>query len=175
VIKKVNHFSIVVKDLDQVVAFFRDLLGLTDIWPIYEYEGTELDVSIGLPGARAHCRIAKIEVGETIIEFMQYLAPPGRELKGAPNDVGTPHIAFEVDDLDGMYASLKQRGVRFKSEPLALTTDERHPMYGWREVDLWGPEHDDGESIRGAWFHGPKYAGAKLGLEVFLFQIGGTL
>jgi catechol 2,3-dioxygenase-like lactoylglutathione lyase family enzyme len=140
VIKKVNHFSIVVKDLDQVVAFFRDILGLTDIWPIYEYEGQELDVSIGLPGASAHCRIAKIGVGETIIEFMQYLSPPGRELKGAPNDVGIPHIAFEVDDLDGMYATLKQRGVRFKSEPLALTTDERHPMYGWREVDLWGPE-----------------------------------
>ena len=139
-IKKVNHFSIVVKDLDQVVAFFRDLLGLTGIWPIYEYEGQELDESIGLPGANSHCRIAKIEVGEVILEFMQYLSPPGRELKGNPNDVGIPHIAFEVDDLEEMYTTLKKQGVRFKSAPLALTTDRHHPMYGWREVDLRGPE-----------------------------------
>jgi catechol 2,3-dioxygenase-like lactoylglutathione lyase family enzyme len=139
-IKKVNHFSIVVRDLDQIVCFFRDLLGLTDIWPIYEYEGQKLDDSIGLPGAHAHCRIAKIEVGEVILEFMQYIYPPGRELKGNPNDVGIPHIAFEVDDLEDMYKTLKQQGVSFKSTPLALTNSRHHPMYGWLEVDLYGPE-----------------------------------
>ena len=139
-IKKVNHFSIIVKNLDQVVAFFRDILGLTNIWPIYEYEGPELDESIGLPGAQSHCRIAKIEVGDTILEFMQYLSPPGREIKGNSNDVGVPHIALEVDNLEEMYNDLKQRGVRFKSAPLALTNDKNHPMYGWREVDLLGPE-----------------------------------
>jgi len=138
-IQKVNHFSIAVKDLNQVVAFFRDILGLTSIWPIYEYEGQELDESTGLSGA--HCRIAKIEVGSAILEFMQYLSPPGRELKGNPNDAGCPHIAFDVDNIDEMYKTLKQRGVRFKSAPLALTTDRHHPMYGWREVDLWGPEN----------------------------------
>ena len=40
-IQKVNHFAISVKDLNQVVAFFRDVFGLT-----------------------------KIEIGDVILEFV---------------------------------------------------------------------------------------------------------
>lgn len=91
-IRKVNHFSITVKDLDQVVAFFKDLFGLTGIWPTYEYKGQMIDNITGLSGT--HIRVVKIKVEDIILEFIQYLSPPGRELKGNTNDVGCPHIAL---------------------------------------------------------------------------------
>jgi catechol 2,3-dioxygenase-like lactoylglutathione lyase family enzyme len=136
-IRKVNHVSITVKDLDQVVAWFRDVFGLTNVRPTYEHKGPFIGSVTGLPGA--HLRVGKVEVGGFILEFIQYLSPPGRELKGNTNDVGYPHIGFEVDDIEKMYKTLTQRGVKFKSPPVWQTT-EGHPTYGWGIAYLWGPE-----------------------------------
>jgi len=136
-ILKTHHVSITVKDLDGVIAFFRDRLGLTNIWPTYEHRGQPIGNITGFPGA--HLKVGKVEVGDFILEFIQYLSPPGRELKGNTNDVGCPHIGFLVDDIEEMYKTLMERGVRFKSPPQWFR-DETHPVYGWRVVYLWGPE-----------------------------------
>lgn len=136
-IQKVNHVSITVKDLDQVVAWFRDVFGLTHLWAPYEYKGQMIDNVTGLSGA--HLRVGKVQVGDFVLEFIQYLSPPGRELKGNTNDVGYPHIGFEVDDIEEMYKTLTQQGVKFKSPPVWNTT-EGHPMYGWGIAYFWGPE-----------------------------------
>ena len=136
-IQKLNHVSITVKDLDQVVAWFRDVLGITKVWPTYEYKGPFIDSITGLSGA--HLKVGKVEVEGFILEFIQYLSPLGKELNGNTNDVGYPHIGFEVDDIEGMYKTLTQRGVKFKSPPVLISA-ERSPMRGWRVAYLWGPE-----------------------------------
>jgi catechol 2,3-dioxygenase-like lactoylglutathione lyase family enzyme len=137
-IQRVNHFSITVKDLDKVVGFFRDILGYTNIWPAYEYQGEKIDAITGLSGA--HLRVVKIEAGNVILEFIQYLSPPGRELKANTNDIGCPHLGFNVDDIEGMYQTLSRQGIKFKSPPVWNTT-KGHPMYGWGVAYLWGPEN----------------------------------
>jgi catechol 2,3-dioxygenase-like lactoylglutathione lyase family enzyme len=136
-IQKINHVSITVKNLDQVVDWFRDKLGCTNIWEPYEYKGELIEKCTGLPGA--HLRIGKVQVQDFIIEFIQYLSPPGKELKGNTNDIGYPHIGFVVDDINEMYRTLKGKGVQFKSSP-CKQTDKSHPMFGWQLVYLWGPE-----------------------------------
>ena len=136
-IQKVNHVSITVKDLNQVLAWFRDVFGLTNFWAPYEYEGQTIDNVTGLSGA--HLRVGKVQVGDFVLEFIQYLSPPGRELKGNTNDVGYPHIGFEVDDIEEMYKTLTQQGVEFKSPPVSINA-EGSPMRGWRVAYFWGPE-----------------------------------
>ena len=136
-IQKVNHVSITVKDLDQVVAWFRDVFGLTKVLPTYEHKSQYIESVTGLPGA--HLRVGKVQVGDFVLEFIQYLSPPGRELKGNTNDVGYPHIGFEVDDIEEMYKTLTQRGVEFKSPPVSINV-EGNPMGGWRVAYFWGPE-----------------------------------
>ena len=136
-INKVNHVSITVKDVDKVVAFFRDILGLTNVQPTYERVGQEIDTIIGLPGV--HLKVTKIAVGDFILEFIQYLSPPGKEPKLNTNDIGCPHIGFEVDDIEEMYKTLTRKGVRFKSPPV-WKKDKGQPNYGWGVVYLWGPE-----------------------------------
>ncbi len=136
-IQKINHVSITVKNLDQVVNWFRDVLGCTNIWEPYEYKGDLIETCTGLPGA--HLRVRKVQVQDFVMEFIQYLSPPGKELKGNTNDVGYPHIGFVVDDINETYNNLKQKGVQFKSPPCKVT-DESNPMFGWQLVYLWGPE-----------------------------------
>jgi len=53
VIQRCNHVSIPVKDLDGVVAWFRDKMGCTNIWQSYEYKGELIETAVGIPGAPA--------------------------------------------------------------------------------------------------------------------------
>jgi len=137
VIQRINHVSITVKNLDEVVNWFRDKMGCTDIWKPYEYKGSLIEKVTGIPGA--HLRVQKVQVQDFVMEFIQYLSPKGKELKGNTNDVGYPHIGFVVDDIKGMYESMKQKGVQFKSAPVTID-DKANPMIGWQIVYLWGPE-----------------------------------
>ena len=136
-IQRINHVSITVKNLDEVVRWFRDVMGCTNIWEPYEYKGDLIEKATGLPGA--HLRVQKVQVQDFVIEFIQYLSPPGRELKGNTNDIGYPHIGFVVDDINAMYEDMKRKGAQFKSPP-CQNTDESNPMVGWQLVYLWGPE-----------------------------------
>jgi len=137
VIQKINHVSITVKNLEQVVDWFRDKLGCTNIWEPYEHKGDMIEKLTGLPGA--HLRVKKVQVQDFVLEFIQYLSPPGKELKGNTNDVGYPHIGFIVDDINETYKNLQQKGVRFKSSPCGIS-NKNNPMFGWQVVYLWGPE-----------------------------------
>lgn len=137
-IRNVNHVSITVKDLDKVVAFFRDILGLTNVGPEYSYRGKTADMLTGL--AEAHFKVVEIETEGFALEFVQYLSPPGSELKADINDMGSPHIGFEVDNIEEMYSTLCQKGVEFKSAPVTLM-DEKNPSEGWKVAYFWGPEH----------------------------------
>jgi len=136
-IERINHMSITVKDLDNVIRWFRDVLGCTNIWDPYEYKGEFIETVTGIPGA--HLRVQKVQVQDFVLEFIQYLSPPGKELRGNTNDAGYPHIGMVVDDIQTMYESLKNKGVQFKSPPFRVT-DKTNPMRGWQLVYLWGPE-----------------------------------
>ena len=136
-IERINHMSITVKNLDAVIKWFRDVLGCTNIWEPYEYKGELIETVTGISGA--HLRVQKIQVQDFVLEFIQYLSPEGRELRGNTNDIGYPHIGMIVDDIQTMYKSLKQKGVEFKSPPYKIA-DKTNPMVGWQLVYLWGPE-----------------------------------
>lgn len=98
-IKKVNHLALLVEDIDQAAAFWRDALGLP-MDPIEE-----------VPQEQA--RVAFLPVGETKIELVQptnsetglgkYL-----EKRGA----GIHHICLEVEDIEAALTDLKEKGVQ---------------------------------------------------------------
>lgn len=136
-LQKVSHVSITVKDLDHVIAWFRDKLGCTNIWQPYEYNRGMIEQVTGIPGA--HLRVQKVQVQDFILEFIQYLSPPGKVLTGNTNDVGYPHIGFNVDDIQAMYQDMSRKGVQFKSPPYKIA-DKTNPMFGTQIVYLWGPE-----------------------------------
>ncbi len=92
---------------------------------------------MGIPGA--HLRVQKVQIQEFVLEFIQYLAPPGKTLTGNTNDAGYPHIGFIVDEIGVMYDEMRAKGVHFKSAPVAIT-DPTNPMVGSQLVYLWGPE-----------------------------------
>lgn len=107
-ITKVNHVAIAVADLDSALAFWRDALGL------------QLDHVEDVPSQKA--AVAFMPIGDTEIELVKPTAEDTGVAKFiAERGGGMHHLCFEVDDIEGMLAQLKEKGVRLINEtPLEL-------------------------------------------------------
>lgn len=102
-LSKVHHIAIICTDYNISKAFYTDVLGLTIIREVYreERESYKLDLALN---------------GEYIIELFSFPDPPKRPSR--PEAAGLRHLAFEVDDLDFVVATLEQKAVA--SEPIRI-------------------------------------------------------
>ena len=104
-IKQIDHIGIAVKNLDQQVKFYSDVLGL---------KCSEMEE---VPDQKV--KVAMFPVGEVRIELLQPTAEDSPiakfiEKKGE----GIHHIAYSVTDLAGNLKQLEQREVNLiDSEP----------------------------------------------------------
>jgi len=107
-ILKMNHVAIAVEDIDAALAFWQGALGIT------------LDHVEDVPSQKA--KVAFLPVGESEIELVQPTASDTGTAKFlASRGPGMHHLCFEVDDIEGMLAVLKEKGIRLiNEEPLEL-------------------------------------------------------
>ena len=112
--RTVESVGMTVSDLDRAVAFYTEVLTFQ---PVSETEvaGAAFEQLTGVFGARA--RIARLRLGEEVIELTAYLAPEGRPypVDSRSNDRWFQHIAIVVRDMDAAYARLRQHHVRHAS------------------------------------------------------------
>ncbi len=113
---KIDHVNIVVSDLEKSCTFFESLgfeRGLSS-----ELSGKQLETITGLPGFRAEFVTVSLPGDSVNIELIQYYTPEGSrdELLSKPNQIGFRHMAFAVDDIEGLVENLKSQGVEFQSD-----------------------------------------------------------
>ena len=100
-IKRVEHIAIAVESLRQSIELLKNTFGLT-----LEYEE-----QIG------QTRLAMLPVGESYIELLEGQGPESGVTKWiGEKGTGLFHICFEVEDIDGALAELKQKGVKLRDE-----------------------------------------------------------
>ncbi|WP_309399599.1 methylmalonyl-CoA epimerase [Cerasicoccus maritimus] len=98
-IQKIDHLGIAVKNLDEVVKYYEDSLGLT-------CEGREEVESQKVKTAFFH-------VGEVHIELLEPTSEDSPIAKFLEkNGEGIHHIAFGTDDIEGQLKSASESGVR---------------------------------------------------------------
>lgn len=101
-----EHVGIVVDDLADAVAFFVELgLKLQGEAPV---EGDWVDRIVGLEGVRAQIAILQTPDGHGRLELAKFHSPA--------NASGIRHVAFAVDDIDGVLARLLARGAELVGE-----------------------------------------------------------
>jgi catechol 2,3-dioxygenase-like lactoylglutathione lyase family enzyme len=119
-INGVHHISLATTDLDRLIVFYRDLLGLSqrhisDLWENYE----PFETVVGMKDARG--RAASLRAGNVQLEFFHYTNPVPQPVEVRPAcDGGIRHIAFDVTDIMSEYKRLLASGVEFISEPQYL-------------------------------------------------------
>lgn len=98
-----DHTGIAVSDLDEALAFYRDVLGL----PVVHRE------TIAEQGVEA----LLLDVGDSHVELLAPLGPETTVARFlAQRGPGLHHVAYRVDDIDSALASLSAAGVRLIDE-----------------------------------------------------------
>jgi methylmalonyl-CoA/ethylmalonyl-CoA epimerase len=100
---KVDHIGIAVKNLEETLKFYEEVLGMTCTG---KEEVTEQKV-----------RVAFLPVGDSEVELLESTDPEGPiakyiEKKGE----GIQHIAFRVDNIEEAIENMKQKGIRMIDE-----------------------------------------------------------
>jgi len=111
-VKQVNHVAVVVDDMEKALLFWRDGLGM-ELHELRDVPAENSQVAfLPLPGS-------EVELVRPTTEdsgIARYLARRGP---------GLHHICLEVDDIDGMMAQLKSKGVRLINEEARVASDGR--------------------------------------------------
>jgi len=107
-LKKINHVAIVVADIDEALKFWRDALGI------------EMSHLEDVPSQKA--QVAFLPLGDSEVELVKPTADDTGAAKFlAERGGGMHHLCFETDDVAGMLADLKEKGVRLiNEEPIVL-------------------------------------------------------
>lgn len=109
-VKAINHIAVVVDDMEKSLAFWRDALGLR-LHELREVPAEKSQVAF-LPLAGSEIELVQPTSDDSGIA--KYLAKRG---------AGMHHICVEVDDIHGMLAQLKSKGMRLINEEPRLAAD----------------------------------------------------
>ena len=111
-----NHSGFVVQDIDKMVSFYRDDLGLTVDREVDSKAPLEGDHT-GIPGA--HRTLVFVgKGGEHALELVYYIYPDSPEGHLERNQLGAAHVCFNVEDIEQLYEDLKSKGVHFTTPPI---------------------------------------------------------
>lgn len=114
------HTSITVRDMDESLRFYTEVLGL------------EFERRRPIPENRAEIAFVKDPESGARVELTFWEGKgafePGEQLD---------HLAFEVDDLDGFLARVRTRGVRIAREPYRLQGGSGRIAFVLDPNDVW--------------------------------------
>ncbi|MDA1000718.1 MAG: VOC family protein [bacterium] len=137
----INHTSFTVADAGALAEWYCDRLGFEVAVDARRPQDYTEKVT-GIPGAEL--RNIYIKGGGYHIELVEYTKAKGVRIDTATNNPGSAHIAYNVDDMQGMYERLSARGVKFISPPIEIPDG---PNAGGRVVYLEDPEGNTLEFI----------------------------
>lgn len=111
-IKKIDHFNIVVQDLELVKNFFLKLGFKLDDQA--ELSGDNISAVVGLKDVKAEYVKLSISNDSVSLELIRYDQPAAKSIAGlgVANTMGFRHLAFEVDDIEQTLTDLKAQGVK---------------------------------------------------------------
>lgn len=98
---RIAHIGIAVRALDEMLPFYRDVLGLADV-PLDDADGA---------------RIAGLAAGESLVELLEPEAPGSPIAKFIEKrGPGIHHICFAVDDIEAALERCRAAGLRLIDE-----------------------------------------------------------
>lgn len=102
-VKKIDHIGIAVKNLNETLNFYENILGLKSA-------GTETV-------EEQKVKVAFLPIGDTEVELLESTEEDGPIARYiAKNGEGVQHIAYKVDDIEKAIKEMKENGIRMIDE-----------------------------------------------------------
>ena len=116
-IYEIHHICVHAKDIDESIAFYRDIFGFT----LVGKESSDVD------------EYAMLKLGTSRLELIQ----PKPQKESDFGDCGSiAHIGLGVRDIDSVVKDLRAKGIQFLSEEIE---DKDAPLGGLRAIQMHGP------------------------------------
>lgn len=116
-LRGIQHVGVPVRSLERSLAFYREMFGLEPRFTA-RAEGEETSRLLGVPNAVL--AYAFIDLGNTVLELLEYEQPRGKDYDRRNCDVGATHVCFEVADVEAACERLREAGVEFSSPPVHI-------------------------------------------------------
>ncbi len=147
-IRAVAAVGMTVSDLDRSLAFYTEVLGFervseTEVWGL---DWDRLQAVFGI-----HVRVARLRLGDEMLDLWEYLTPRGRPLPAdsQSHDRWFQHVAIIVSDMDRAYAWLHSHRVEHVSPAPQRLPDWNPNAGGIRAFYFKDP---DGHPLEVLWF-----------------------
>lgn len=110
-IKGINHLGINAKDLDRMIEWYTDTLGF---------------------------EVTKDEDGRTFLglpdgSYLQFIVAEGEVQSTQGKESGMHHIAFTVDEFDGLVEKIVEQNLEVLMEP--KETDDGRKLFSFRDIE----------------------------------------
>ena len=138
---RLSHVAQMVEDMDEVIRFYRDILGLQLISDVSVSRGLVDDVLTLPPGTDVRLAFVRKENSQYAgVEFLAF-SLKGKSLASAakPPNFGLFMISFETNDLSGLMEQCKNEKVTILSGPVELETG---PHGSIRAITVEGPNQE---------------------------------
>lgn len=102
-VKRIDHIAVLVDDLDKTLSFWRDGLGM-ELTHIEDVPAEKSMVAF-LPVGGSEVELVKPTTDDSgLAKYLEKRGP------------GMHHVCLEVDDIEGMLAQLKAKGIQLINE-----------------------------------------------------------
>ena len=112
-LNKIHHIAIINSDLNKSKHFYIDILGLELIREVYRKERDDYKLDL--------------KIGDSEIELFIIKNRPARP--SYPESYGLRHLAFKVDDIEGVVKELEAKGVKCEAIRLDEITNKRMTFF----------------------------------------------
>lgn len=113
-VRAIPHVALAVSNLERSLEFYQKILGL-EIVSKREIFGDHISVGVQIPDARI--KVALLEGGNARLELLEYTNPVGQSFNRSNSDAGSPHVCFEVADLQATYERLQSLDIPCNAPP----------------------------------------------------------
>lgn len=116
-LRGLQHVGVPVRNLQRSLDFYHDVFGVEPRF-VAKTSGEGTSRLLGVPDVELS--YAFIDLGNTVLELLEYERPRGADYDRQNCDVGATHVCFEVPDVEEAYTALRAKGIEFSSPPLHL-------------------------------------------------------
>lgn len=122
-VTRFDHAAVTVSSTQAALEFYVGVLGMRVV-EAHELPTDKISTAFGLPGASG--RSTRLAAGgdEVLFDIMEMTSDHGPATPPSIARVGTGHVAFEVEDLDGMLEHVRAAGGRPFSEPVRFDLND---------------------------------------------------
>jgi len=114
------HVGLTVADTEEALRFYRDALGLRVV-ASDDRPGPSVSPVVGVEPERVLVTWLEVPGSDAQIEMFEYQGIERESAAARPCDIGYGHFCLYVDDLDGVYDRLRERGFSSIRPPYVVT------------------------------------------------------